>query len=114
MCAGTRLLREVEVEDYDSFQVGDYYVFYVFVDGVGEVFVAGGGAVEGHDEAVGVVVIETFAGIVGAEVEIQEAGDFSDHVAHGFEAVGDGFFCGSGFELEASVVFYFWHFLTVV
>ena len=67
---GTPLLREVEVEDYYALQVGDYYVFYVFVDGVGEVFVAGGGAVEGHDEAVGVVVVEAFGGVVGAEVEI--------------------------------------------
>jgi len=95
---------DVEIKDDEAFEpwLDEFNSFHVL--GVGKIGVAGFGAVEGHNETVGVAVAEPFIGLVGTVFHTKKAGDQADHGVHLGEALVDLFVGDVGFKLEYSEV----------
>lgn len=93
-----------EIKNNEAFEAWCHNLAHAFVLGVGEIFIAALCAIEAHEKAVRVAIVEPFAAFVGTVLHAEQAGYLSDHANHFTEAFVDLFLCDFRFKLEYAVV----------
>ena len=103
---GKRVLQwHVEIEDHHALKAWHNDRLNLLMNRMWQILITRLCTGERHDEAVRESVVQALTGVIGAVVEIKQAGNAPDHARHGGETLVDLFWSDVGFELEAAVMF---------